>query len=155
MWQKPEIEKIFRLFPAASESLPKGDSLSVEKLNEVSQKYFLRPKGEGMVSPNSVKHYVALVSHLNESQQSELMGAFTTLGMINTIEPKTSNPDYILIHGTDLQIMRQRLMFVANLIRANYLSSTPEIIFLSGDRPFSQTETEAALKDPAPYLPNP
>ena len=74
--------------------------------------------------------------------------------MITEIMPKKDDPDYILIYGSTVNSMRKRIMFVAKLIEKNLLSSTPEIIILTGDRSFYEEESDEVLKNPSPYALN-
>lgn len=85
-----------------------------------------------------------LVSGRKQSQRNqtllspELKSIFTDLGMVNAQYPKQQQYDYILLLGSDVPDMRDRLAFLNDLIKKGVCAS--KIVVLCSDRPLYDYE---------------
>ncbi|MGI4851290.1 MAG: hypothetical protein ACRYGR_05055 [Janthinobacterium lividum] len=144
--QVQQIIKKFHLYLKSAKNIDsdiksKIDSesiLSTQELNHIAQKFFLRPKGFGRSSPGAHAHYKNICASLNDKDQQELIELFKTIGDIDTVYPSNihAQPDYILIQGATVPNMRQRVMFLADLITTGQLrlkKSTQIIFYLVKD----------------------
>lgn len=68
----------------------------------------------------------------------ELLALFTSLGMINAINPSQRKYDYILLLGSDEPDMRHRISFLSELIKNGIIAS--KIIVLCSNRPLYDYE---------------
>jgi hypothetical protein len=129
--------------------------LTLHNLNDIAQKFFLRPKGQERLSEASKEHYRTLSQHLSQKEKKQIIKLFQTLGNIKKRLPTHTNPHYILIQGSSVQNMRERLMFVDEMARKGKLKyaplNPPKVVFISGERPLFPDETREVLLNPAPY----
>ncbi|AIL12900.1 hypothetical protein IM40_04260 [Candidatus Paracaedimonas acanthamoebae] len=131
---------------------------TVQELNTLAQKHFLRPKNAERMSNEAIQHYKKLCSGLSSEQKKQIINLFYNLGYITSIYPKrNTSPDIILIQGSTVPNMRERLMFLAKNIEEGIILLKPEtqIIFLVGERPLFSMETKDILLNPSPYLKDP
>jgi hypothetical protein len=162
-----EIMKIFFFFSHVLNSSPhvlpkerlhqifEEKEATVQEVNALGQAYFLRPKHAERMSDEAIQHYKKLCSGLSAPQKEEIINLFYNLGYIASTYPKKNiNPDIILIQGSTVSNMRERLMFLAKNIEKGLVHLKPEtqIVFLVGERPLFSTETKEVLLNPSPYL---
>lgn len=127
-------------------------------MNTLAQAYFLRPKHAERMSDEAIQHYKKLCSGLSQRQKEQIINFFYNFGYIAPVYPKrNTRPDIILIQGSTVPNMRERLMFLAKNIEKGIvvLGSETQIVFLVGERPLFSTETKEILLNPAPYLKDP
>ena len=130
---------------------------TIQELNALAQKHFLRPKNAERMSTKAIEHYKKLCSGLSLIQKKQIISLFYDFGYISSIYPKNNmNPDIILIQGSTVQNMRERLMFLAKIIQKDvvHLKKETQIVFLAGERKLFPTETKEVLLNPEPYVLN-
>lgn len=147
------VLEIFQILHKLSPDNAKGHEIpTIETLNTIAQKNFLRPRGEERLSEAAIKHYQGLCKDLSPKQKERIIRLFREIGDIDEASPKRTNPDYILIQGSTVDNMRDRVMYVVEQLRSGKLKiDNAKIVFISGDRPLFANETQAVLLDPKPY----
>ncbi len=131
------------------------EEATIQELNALAQKHFLRPKNAERMSNKAIEHYKKLCSGLSLLQKKQIINMFYDLGYISSIYPKKNiNPDIILIQGSTVQNMRERLMFLAKIIQEDLvrLKKETQIVFLVGERKLFSTETKEVLLNSKPYI---
>ncbi|MBN9413465.1 MAG: hypothetical protein J0H12_06045 [Candidatus Paracaedimonas acanthamoebae] len=131
---------------------------TIQELNALAQRHFLRPKHAERMSKEAIQHYKKLYSRLSIEQKKEIIKYFYDLGYITSVYPKRNVcPDIILIQGSTVPDMRERLMFLAKNIENGIIFFKPEtqIVFLVGERTLFLTETKEVLLNTSPYLKDP
>ncbi len=134
------------------------EEATIQELNAVAQKHFLRPKNAERMSNKAIEHYKKLCSGLPLLQKKKIISMFYDLGYISSVYPKKNlNPEIILIQGSTVQNMRERLMFLAKIIQKNvvHLKKETQIVFLVGERKLFGTETKEVLLNSEPYVQDP
>ncbi|MBY0293501.1 MAG: hypothetical protein K2W92_09490 [Alphaproteobacteria bacterium] len=144
----PEVIRIFEIF-----QFNLGPSPSLETLNRIGQKEFLRPAKTERLSKESIEHYKKLCSQLSPQDQDEILDHFRRIGDIEAVYPFRKDPNYILIQGSTLSSLRERIMFFVFLVEKEKIKLLPNtnIIFLMGDRDLFASETKEVLLNPAPF----
>ncbi|MBA3813614.1 MAG: hypothetical protein H0X26_03855 [Alphaproteobacteria bacterium] len=144
----PEVTRIFEKFTPDL-----GPTPSLAELNKIAQKDFLRPAKTERLSKKAIEHYKALCSPLSLQDQNEIIDDFRKIGDIEAVYPLYSKPNYILIQGSTISSLRERIMFLASLVETEKIALLPEskIVFLMGDRDLFDYETKAVLLNPAPF----
>ena len=144
--------------PKLKKLIAANSKLSVTELNRIAQKAFLRPKKSERLSPEAFAHYKILCSSLSLKEQREIINLFQKIGDIDAVYPADTDPlpDYILIQGSTVPNMRQRVMFLADLIITGKLKlkEATKIIFLAGERALFASENHDVLMNTAPYKSN-
>lgn len=151
------VQRIFFLKHNVNKRLKK-EKATGQELNALAQTYFLRPKDTERMSSEAIQHYKKLCAGLSSHQKQQIINLFYNLGYITSIYPKkNSTPDIILIQGTTVSSMRERLMFLAKNIEKGIIHLKPEteIVFLVGERSLFSTETKEVLVNPSPYIKDP
>jgi len=166
----PEIIKIFfffshilnessYIFPETRlQQIFEEREATTQELNTLAQAHFLRPKNAERMSNEAIQHYKKLCSGLSKQQKEKIINLFYNLEYIASIYPKrNTNPDIILIQGSTVPNMRERLLFLAKNVEEGIIHLKPEtqIVFLVGERPLFSTETKEILINPSPYLKDP
>jgi hypothetical protein len=144
----PEVTRIFEKF------IPKlGPTPSLTELNKLAQKDFLRPAKTERLSKEAIVHYKKLCAPLSLKTQDEIMDGFRKIGDIDPVYPLTTEPNYVLIQGSTISDLRERIMFLASLVNKKKIALLPEtkIVFLLGDRDLFKSETKEILLNPAPF----
>lgn len=160
----PEVRRIFSAFQDAlltSQKLPqetiKGiletDRPTIQHFNLLAQDKFLRPQGSERMDRRAQAHYRELCAHLSTAQKADIISLFQTIGDIDPVYPVYKTPDYILIQGSTVANMRERIMFLAELVSQRRIVLLPraEIVFLAGERALFDTETPEVLTNPEPF----
>ncbi|WP_198027335.1 hypothetical protein [Candidatus Paracaedibacter symbiosus] len=129
----------------------------ISEWSDFAQKNFLRPKSSERLDKKAISHYKQLCASLPLDDKKEILNQFNQLGHIDTINPKSTTPNHILIMGSTVQNMRKRIMFLVKLIKDQKINITPEtkIVALVGERPLFESETESVLLDSSPYETDP
>lgn len=132
--------------------------ISLAELNTLAQTAFLRPKGSERLSPEALTSYKKLCSWLTKKDKQEILNLFAKIGDIEEVTPSPheSMPDYILIQGSTVPNMRERLMFLASMVESNKINiqGSTTIVFLAGQRALFPSETKEVLLNTSPYKPN-
>jgi hypothetical protein len=154
---KMNFEASGRKKPSVSE-LSAIQSESVDRCTAYNflQKHFLRP-GERL-SLGAVKFYNNIWDKVSKQDKDRLMGLFREMSLIDELVPEAGKHyQYILVHGSTVQNMRERLANLDAKVRSGVvvLYHDTQIIFAVGHRKLFTTETIAVIKDPAPYKLNP
>jgi hypothetical protein len=138
------------------ESLPTSQKPSLETLTQLSQKVFIRPPGAERLDPSSLEHYKKLYECIDAKERAHIFTLFEKLGDVKAVYPKHKEFDYILIHGSTIPNMRERIMTLASAINDKRVIITPntQIVFLDGERPLFAFETKEVIENPAPYRRN-
>jgi hypothetical protein len=144
----PEVIKICRKFQPDL-----GEMSSLEELNKVGQEKFLRPAKTERLSKEAIQHYQRLCSSLSPEDQLEILEAFRRIGDIEPVYPLRKDPNYILIQGSTISNLRERIMFISFLLEKEKIKLLPntKIVFLMGDRKLFDSETKEVLLDPTPF----
>jgi hypothetical protein len=126
----PEVISIFNYFkdyiPAEEfEAAFEQGNPEITRLNDLAQKYFIRPKGSERQDAEAMAHYKRLYASLGEQNSKALIECFQRLGDIDAVYPHNKSPDYILIQGSTVPNMRARVMFVAKLLKDGFLELRP------------------------------
>jgi hypothetical protein len=147
---KPSHE-IIRIFRHAKPDLNLKQDVSLERLSQIAQDSFLRPRGSERLSPEACDFYHTRFGSLSGEKQKIILESFRKIGVLDARYPSSKNPDYILIHGSTVSNLRARLRFLASLVTEGKisLSESTHLIFLLGDRALFSSETEDELVRPA------
>lgn len=154
----PKIIQIFNLFLEEKKFSEKTDLL---ELNNFAQKNFIRPKMSERSSPEAYSYYENLFNLWKEKKEeriNEIIKIFTEMGDIGEVLPSKNfkAPDYIVIPGSTIHNMRERLAFVDNIVKKKLIDiSKTQIVFSIGYRKLFPSETKEELVNPAPYAKNP
>lgn len=109
----------------------------LKAFHELSQKYFLRPKG---------RERWEIDTSIFDNKFKDVKEIIQKLGLIGEIQPHLKNYDTIFVHGSIYTNLRARLKFLDNLwvkgIRAK------NIVVVSSDRPFSEIENPSDMINP-------
>jgi hypothetical protein len=148
----PEVLEIVAYFNSKLEN-----SADIFKLNDFAQQKFLRPKGAERLDEKSLSHYKKLCAGLSVKMKEKILNLFKRLGDIDPIYPIHKNPNYICIQGSTVSSMRERLMFLSQLVdeKKINISPTTRVVFLTGERALFKTETTTVLLNPAPFAIDP
>ncbi|MBY0500564.1 MAG: hypothetical protein K2P93_00995 [Alphaproteobacteria bacterium] len=144
----PEVVIIFQKFKPDLMAQP-----TLSYLNKIGQEEFLRPLNAERFSKEAIEHYKKICSCLSIQDRDNIINSFKKIGNIDAIYPLHKNPDYVLIQGSTLSNLRERLMFFASLVTEKrvMLSSETRIVFLMGDRNLFDVETPEVLLNPTPF----
>ncbi len=147
--REKHVAKIFQAFKThlTSES-------SLEDMNVFAQANFLRPRGYERFEPESLSHYKALVNDcLTQEEQNAIYKVFEDLGELKDVYPLVKKVDYVLIMGSTVKSMQNRIMFLNRLVAEGHITLQPttQVVFLSGDRPLLPGENAALLTSSAFY----
>ena len=155
---KSEIVELFQLFSPYIKKHSDFDiedavkNPDLETFNKIAQKLFLRPASAERLSQKSIEHYKNLTTDLSEEQILKVLDIMKQIGDLEAVYPKYKKYDYILIQGSTVQNMRERVMFLANLVESNKIDITKsKILFLAGERRLFASETQEVLEDTSPY----
>src|SRR5439155_10757233 len=77
-----------------------GPNPSLEELNEIGQKKFLRPARSERLSKEAIEHYQRLCVPLSPQEQQDILKLFREIGDVETVYPLHEDPNYILIQGS-------------------------------------------------------
>lgn len=145
---RSEVLQVCRVFYPGFTSHP-----SLEELNIVAQKEFLRPKNSERLSQEAIAHYEKLCAPLSPADQDTILNIFREIGDIDAVYPIYKKPQYILIQGSTISNMRERLMFFASLVEEGRIMLSPDtkIVIATGDRALFDSETEQVLLEPTPF----
>lgn len=163
---QPEVITIFQIYEplfqskgalladAIKEALysPKAfDNKNLERLNTLAQATFLRPAGMERYQ------YKALNKQFLDYQPEHVLALFKDIGSTTLIKPLHQTYDYILVHGSTVPNMRKRIQQLADFIDQGLLkiTSSTQIVFLTGERDLFETETHEVLLSCAPLTQNP
>ncbi len=148
----PEVLEIVACFNSNPEN-----SADIFKLNDFAQQKFLRPKGAERLDEKSLSHYKKLCAGLSVSVKEKILNLFKRLGDIDPVYPIHKNPNYICIQGSTIPSMRERLMFLSQLVDEQKINISPttKIVFLTGERTLFKSETTAVLLNSAPFAMDP
>lgn len=126
---------------------------TLSQLNDYAQQHFLRPKGTERLDEKAIQHYKHLCAQLSETDKEKLFQVFNKLGYVETLYPKNKTPDYICIQGATVPTMRERMMFLAELVETGKitLTKTTKIVALVGERRLFASETPEVLLSSAPW----
>jgi len=125
--------------------------ISLDSLNVIAQKIFLRPanleRKDIVEDDNKFSSYVT----------NDLWKLFAAIGDIGSIYPTQQKYMYMIINGSTVQNMRQRIQALINLMNESKVQIFPstQLVFLSGERDLFPEETKAVLLNSAPLLQNP
>lgn len=114
-------------------------------LNAIGQVAFLRKQHEersSLVAQPRFKTYA-----------NALFPLFTQLGDVEDVYPGEKEYDYILLNGSTVLNMRERLHTLSDLVQrgAITLTSQTQIVFLTGNRDLFSPQEEGSLNDPHPF----
>jgi hypothetical protein len=120
--------------------------ISLKELNDIAQVVFLRPARTERkdLKPFNAK-YLPYTDH-------RVLQLFRAIGDIDSIYPKKKRYRYILLNGSTIKSMRQRVHTLVELIKTKKLILTPktEIVFLTGERDLFPEENLEQLIGPSP-----
>jgi hypothetical protein len=125
--------------------------ISLEELNAIAQVVFLRPIDKERKDIRGENEQFLPYTDLT------VLDLFSKIGDIDSIYPQKEAYPYILLNGSTVANMRERLKTLIELVEQKKLSIAPEtkIIFLTGERDLFDEENEAQLMDPAPLKQDP
>lgn len=150
-----KIESIFKIL------FPGERSFDDKKINDLAQRFLLRPKGEERLSVNTFVYYSDFLTRLGAEKTAKtdlLFGEFASLGMLSEVLPDNSfkSPKHICILGSSISNMRERLDFVIGLVKKGDLEvSLANVWFVVGDREALPQETKDVILNTAPFEKNP
>lgn len=129
---KPELEK---------SGFQYHDPLNPDERNKVAQAVFLRPAGQERQNLSGQQKFAPY--------SDQLYPLFKQLGDIDSISPVKTDYDYILINGSTVKNMRERIQTLVNLITSKKirLTSKTTIVFLAGERDLFAPDKEGDLTD--------
>lgn len=136
---KERIEHILNSKTPASD-------ISLSDLNAIAQVVFLRPPQAERkdISPYN-KIYFPYTNR-------RVFALFRAIGDVGPVNPKKKSYRYILLNGSTVKNMRERLKTLVDLIKARKLliESGTEIVFLTGERDLFSEENLEQLMNPSP-----
>ncbi len=107
---------------------------SLENLNGIAQKVFLRPAGVEL--PDLPKK-----SDFGEYVNSQTVELFKEIGCIGDVFPKQKNYQYVFINGATIAAMRSRIETLTRIVQEEKLDlNATEIVFLTGERDLFESE---------------
>ena len=129
---KPELEK---------SGFQYHNTLTPDERNKVAQALFIRPAGQERQSLSGQQKFAPY--------SDQLYPLFKQLGDIDSISPLNTDYDYILINGSTVKNMRERIQTLVTLIRSKKirLTSKTTIVFLAGERDLFSPDKEGDLTD--------
>lgn len=146
----PELIKIFTLMGHQV-----GSDATIEELNAIAQKYFLRPKKSERLDEKARSFYESVYQGLGPTREDkvhEVMSSFKTLGYSDAVYPEHVSPRFVLIQGSTLSNMANRLRFTSQLLESGKLKpQDTEFIMMAGERkvfPNEVTRENLAKIDP-------
>lgn len=115
--------------------------MTPEDRNNIAQAVFLRPAGQERQNLSGQQKFGAY--------SPKLYPLFKELGDIDPVLPKQESYDYILINGSTVKNMRERLKTLVDLVTSQKITITPNtsIVFLSGERDLFTPDKEGDLND--------
>ncbi len=124
-------------------------TLQPKTMNAIGQVAFLRKSGQERKDIRLQPRF--------KDYAGELFSLFQKLGDVDPVYPSRKTYDYVLINGSTVKNMRERLYGLSWFVKNNMLTITPQtkIVFLTGDRDLFKPEDEGALEDCAPFNQNP
>ena len=124
---------------------------TLENLNAIAQAVFLRKTGLERKDLKVSESPMASVRHEGLPERFRLIGDKGDI-----LPPDGAEYSYILLNGSTVQNMRQRLNTLVKMVESGYLkiSEKTKIVFLSGDRDLFPEETTDVLDNPGPFLIN-
>jgi len=136
---KEQIEHILN-------SHTKRSDISLSQLNDIAQVVFLRPLQTERKDIESLNRMYFPYTN------RKIFKLFQAIGDVGDIYPKRKHYRYILINGSTVKSMRERLKTLVDLVKARKLILTPttEIVFLTGERDLFPEEDSGQLMDPSP-----
>lgn len=139
----PIVQEIFRTVQPEIEKsgYTYKDPLSPDERNAIAQAVFLRPAGQERQCMGPIQKF--------STYSNQLYPLFKSLGDVDTVYPKQLDYDYILINGSTVRNMRERVKTLINLVDSGKIIMTPktQIVFLSGDRDLFSEDKEGSLQD--------
>lgn len=137
------VQKIFEVVQPDLEKsgFHYNDSLTPEDRNNIAQAVFLRPAGQERQNLSGKQKFGAY--------STQLYPLFKELGDIDPVLPKQESYDYILINGSTVKNMRERLKTLVDLVTSQKITITPNtsIVFLSGERDLFTPDKEGDLNN--------
>lgn len=127
--------------------------ISLENLNLLAQAVFKRPDN---LERYQLKHSVFNQKFISYDTP-KIRALFEKIGDINPILPSLKRYKYILLNGATIPAMRKRLKTFSDMVTTGALKMTPEVqvVFLTGDRDLSDSETTEVLLNPKPLPQDP
>ncbi len=121
------IIDIFKVFS------PISDQVSLEELNSIAQASFLRKAGQERWEDKRSFDGINI---------PKLKSLFQEIGSIGHILPKSKEYDYILINGSTIGNMRERVNTLIRLVKNQniLISNKTKIVFLTGERSLTPSE---------------
>lgn len=125
--------------------------ISLGELNAIAQVVFLRPSGKERKDIKAENEQFLPYTDLT------VLDLFSQIGDIDSLYPQKEAYPYILLNGSTVVNMRERLKTLIELVEQKKLHITPEtkIVFLTGERDLFLEENEAQLMDPDPLKQDP
>lgn len=124
-------------------------SIPLEDLNALAQDKFKRPNGLERYELKKFNEQFA------KYDTPEVRAAFKELGNLDALHPSQQHYDYILVNGSTVPNMRERVMMLNDLVTQKKIDiSKSQIIFLSGDRDLFPWENQKKLMDTKPFKAN-
>lgn len=125
--------------------------ISLAILNDIAQVVFLRP------ADMERKDIHVFNSKFLPYTTLSVFRLFQSLGDVGPLYPRQKRYRYILLNGSTVANMRQRLKTLVDFVETKKLKLYPdtEVFFLTGERDLFPEEDEAQLMDPAPLTRNP
>lgn len=123
-----------------------ASDISVKELNDIAQVVFLRP---AHTERKDLKPFNAKFLPYTDHRVFKL---FRAIGDIDPVYPKKRKYRYILLNGSTIKNMRQRLHTLVELVKTKKLLVTPatEVVFLTGERDLFPEEDFEQFMDPSP-----
>jgi hypothetical protein len=120
--------------------------ISLVEINDIAQVVFLRPTDKERKDTQPLN--AVFLPYTDKQVQS----LFHRIGDITTVYPKRKHYNYILINGSTVKNMRQRLKTLVDLVNAQKVIVSPktQIVFLTGERDLFPEEDLGQLEDPSP-----
>ncbi len=149
----PEVIDIFQLFSQKFQHPDLIKNPTLKNLNLLAQHTFLRPHPSERLSAVAIAHYQKLMHQMTDGEKQHLLHLFWKLGDVGPVFPKIKKFDYILLNGSTVPNMRERIAsFCEALIKGHVqLMADTKIIFLEGERPLFASENQTVLLQVSPY----
>lgn len=142
----PEVLSLVRQFTPPSTH----QKTSLQDINALCQSTFLRTPTAGQARVSLEPKYKALFAHLDQNGFKNAIEGFRKLGDVGAVYPTIKAPHAILIQGSTLETLRERVQFLNDLVRLKKVDVSPrtEVAILDGERPTYPEETADAFLHP-------
>lgn len=126
-------------------------NIALKDLNDIAQVVFLRPSN--MERKDTKAYNEQFLPYTTQA----VLDLFDVIGDLRPVYPKSNHYSYILLNGSTVANMRQRLKTLVDFVETKKIHIQPEtqVIFLTGERDLFPEENEAQFTDPNPLKQDP